>query len=328
MTEHAERFDDSLPEPAGTLLRDVREGLLRSPKQLPSKYFYDRRGSELFEQISRLPEYYLTRAERALLEKHANAIVGPLAPASLVELGAGSAEKTRILIEAMLAGRSRATYVPIDVSEEFLDATAAALAARYDGLDVVPVVADISEPLDLPRLLPVPALFAFLGSTIGNFEELGAVALLSYVRTAMRAGDRFLLGFDLVKDAGRLHDAYNDAAGVTAEFNRNVLHVVNRELGADFDVSAFEHVAFYHAGARRIEMHLQATRPMRVQVPGVGAVTFRNGERLMTEISGKYDEQSVGRLLSAAGLAIERWLTDGDFALVLAAPGVTDDRIR
>ncbi len=319
---------EAFPAPSETLLRDVRDGLSRSPKRLPSKYFYDRRGSELFEQITRLPEYYLTRAERGLLEAHASAIIGALAPASLVELGAGSAEKTRILLDAMLASGKHATYVPIDVSEEFLEATAAALDARYDALDIVPVVADISEPLELPRLLPVPALFAFLGSTIGNFDERDAIALLSDVRAVMRAGDRFLLGFDLVKDAARLHDAYNDTAGVTADFNRNVLHVLNRELGADFDIGAFEHVAFYNHDARRIEMHLMATRPMRVHVPGVGAVTFRSGERLMTEISGKYDRPSVGALLDAAGLGIEHWLTDGDFALVLAAPRDAGDRTR
>lgn len=319
MTEPAE-LDCTSDAAEPPLLRDVRAGLARSPKRIPSQYFYDQRGSELFEEITRLPEYYLTRAERALLSAHADALVGEVAPASLVELGAGSAEKTRILLEAMLRRAHRATYVPIDVSEAFLVDTAADLSARYPGLDVVPVVADISEPLELPRLLPSPVLYAFLGSTIGNFEERDATALLGDVRAAMRPVDRFLLGFDLVKDAQRLHDAYNDTAGVTAEFNRNVLHVINRELGAAFEPDAFAHVAFYDRERRRIEMHLAATRPMRVIVPGIGAVTFREGERLMTEISGKYDEQSVGGLLRAAGLKVERWLSDGDFALVLAAP--------
>lgn len=320
MTEPAERVPDGLETAESQLLRDVRAGLARTPKRIPSRYFYDQRGSELFEEITRLPEYYLTRAERSLLEEHADGIVGAVQPASLVELGAGSAVKTRILLDAMLRHAASATYVPIDVSEAFLDATSAALTERYDNLDVVPVVADISEPLELPRLLPSPVLYAFLGSTIGNFEEREAIALLRDVRAAMRGGDRFLLGVDLAKDEARLHAAYNDAAGVTAEFNRNILRVINRELDATFDPDAFEHVAFYDSARRRIEMHLMATRPMRVHVPGVGAVTIRDGERIMTEISGKYDETAVRALLAAAGLRLHRWISNGEFALVLAGP--------
>lgn len=304
-------------EPA--LLRDARAGLARTPRRLPSKYFYDRRGSELFERITRLPEYYLTRAEWALLVAHGQALVDGVRPASLVELGAGSAAKTRCLLEAMLRRRPRGTYVPVDVSREFLAETASALTSDYGNLEVVPVVADITQPLELPRLLPAPALFALLGSTIGNFDTDEATVLLREIRAAMRPQDRLLIGFDLVKEPLRLHAAYNDAEGITAAFNRNILAVLNRELGADFDPEAFAHVAFYDAGRRRIEMHLEATRPMRVHVPQVGDLTFRRGERIMTEISGKYTEESVRDLFDRSGLSLAQWLCDGDFALAVAS---------
>jgi L-histidine Nalpha-methyltransferase len=297
------------------ILREVREGLTSMPRTLPSKYFYDQRGSELFEEITQLPEYYPTRAERALLVEHARKIISKVDPSALIELGAGNAEKTRILIEAMLAHGERATYVPLDVSEDFLAETAADLNARYERLTVVPVVADMTRDFQLPRDIPSPVLFAFLGSTIGNFHEDQAIVLLRRVRDRMRAGDRLLLGTDLIKAPERLYAAYNDSRGVTAEFNRNVLHVLNRELGAEFEPDLFEHEAIFNAEQSRIEMYLIATRLMHVDVPGIGIVDFRKGDRIRTEISCKYNRETVSRLLQRAGMSLEEWLTDGDFAL-------------
>jgi L-histidine N-alpha-methyltransferase len=308
------------------MLAEVRAGLARAQKELPPKYFYDHRGSQLFEEITRLPEYYLTRAERALLAAWAPRLAERLRSRTLVELGAGSADKTRLLIHALRAagGEAGVTYVPIDVSAEFLAETAARLRAEYPGLRVTPAVSDISERLDLPRPLARPALFAFLGSTIGNFDRDGAVALLARVRAEMRgaAGDRLLMGVDLRKDVRVIEAAYNDARGVTAEFNRNMLRVLNRELGADFDPRLFAHRAFYAAGDHRIEMHLVAERAHEVTIPGIGAVPLDAGESIRTEISCKYDRASVATLLAAAGLALEQWIADdaGSFALVVAAP--------
>ena len=307
------------------MLAEVRAGLARAQKELSPKYFYDHRGSRLFEEITRLPEYYLTRAERSLLAAWAPRLAERLRPRTLVELGAGSAEKTRLLLDAMRrAGGADGAYVPIDVSAEFLAETAARLRAEYPRLRVTPAVADVTERLELPRPLARPALFAFLGSTIGNFTHDEAVALLRRVRAEMRppAGDRFLLGVDLRKDVGVIEAAYNDARGVTAEFNRNVLCVLNRELGAGFDPALFAHRAFYAGAEHRIEMHLVAARAHDVDVPGIGAVHFRAGESIRTEISCKYDRPSVAALLAASGLALELWITDdaATFALVLATP--------
>lgn len=307
--------------PSGPMLADLREGLSRPQKELPPKYFYDTRGSELFEEITRLPEYYLTRTERALLERWMPEWTAALRPRALVELGAGSAAKTRIVLDAMEAADRGATYVPVDVSAEFLADTAAGLRAEYPGLDVVPAVADITEDLDLPGL-PEPTLFAFLGSTVGNFAPGEAVALLRRVREAMRPGDRLLMGVDLRKDPARIEAAYNDAQGVTAEFNRNMLLVLNREAGTDFDPDAFEHRAFYNRDDHRIEMHLVASAPQTVHVPGMDPVRFAAGESVRTEISCKHDRASVEEMFSAAGLAVERWETDPDglYALVLGSP--------
>lgn len=304
------------------LLRDVRDGLLKPPDErtLPSKYFYDQRGSELFEEITRLDEYYPTRAERRLLLDQARSIVEDLSPSTLVELGAGSAEKTRILLEAMLAARGVATYVPIDVSETFLEETGRRLRRQYPALDVVPVVGDFDRPLAIPDILPSPSLYAFLGSTIGNFEPAHAVALLERIRHAMRPGDALLLGADLHKDTSRLHAAYNDARGITAEFNRNVLRVINQELGADFDVDAFVHRAIYNEEQRRIEMYLVASRPMTVSIPGLPPVHFQADDAIRTEISCKYDRDAVESMLASAGLEMRRWMTDGDFSLSIAQP--------
>jgi L-histidine N-alpha-methyltransferase len=317
MTSIASRTERA---PSTDLVRDVQEGLSRPQKELPPKYFYDRRGSELFDAITRLPEYYLTRTERALLGTYASRIVGEPSAAALVELGAGSAEKTRILLDAM---GDDAYYVPVDVSAEFLEETASRLRTEYGTLTVEPVIGDIGEPLALPDELPSPALFAFLGSTIGNFDLPEAARVLRGVRDAMRAEDRFVLGADLRKNVATIEAAYNDAAGVTAAFNRNVLRVINRELGADFDVRAFVHHAIYRRALHRIEMHLVSTRAQRVTIPGVGRYQFERGETIRTEISCKYDRATVLAMLDEAGLQLTEWLTDTDasYALVVAERG-------
>jgi L-histidine N-alpha-methyltransferase len=309
------------------ILDDVRQSLARTPRELSPKYFYDERGSQLFEEITRLPEYYLTRAEREILVTHADDIVRTVGPCTLVELGAGSAEKTRLLLRAMHAQHPQhsrsddVTYVPIDVSEDFLDQTRARLEAEDPRLRVVPLVADIGGELALPRV-DRPVLFAFLGSTIGNFATADAIDLLRRVRGQMGLRDRLLLGTDLRKDAAVLDAAYNDAAGVTAEFNRNMLRVLNAELGADFDPERFEHRAFYDEREHRIEMHLIARGQQIVNVPGLPRMVLRDGETIRTELSHKYDRDAVDALADAAQLRVARWLTDsrGQFALSLLEP--------
>jgi len=318
MTSIAGRPDTNLH---AELLRDVAFGLSRPQKELPPKYFYDRRGSELFDEITRLPEYYLTRTERALLDCWSSPLMAAVRPASLVELGAGSADKTRLLLDAMVYAGSGEVYVPIDVSAEFLEDSASRLREEYPTLGIEPLVGDITHPLDLGADLPGPAIIAFLGSTIGNFDAASAAGLLRNIAQAMRTGDRFLLGADLRKDPKVIERAYNDAQGVTAEFNLNVLRVLNRELGADFDLSSFEHRAFYEGTSHRIEMHLVSTDDQIAHIPGVGDVTFAGGESIRTEISCKYDRESIAGMLGTAGLAIDRWISDapGTYALVLAS---------
>lgn len=301
------------------LLRDVRIGLTHKPKQLSPKYFYDERGSELFEEITQLDEYYLTRAERSLLETRIGEIVDSVQPCSLVELGAGSATKTRIIIDQMRVNGCAECYVPVDVSKDFLEATAIQLRADYTDIQIMPVVSDITEPFSLPALAS-PTLVAFLGSTIGNFPRDQAVSLLSHIASAMAPADRFLLGADLIKDAAVIHRAYNDAKGVTAAFNLNLLERLNRELGADFPVSDFEHRAFYNGEQHRVEMHLLARRPLRVSIPQIGDISFEANESIRTELSYKYNRAILEDILCAAGLVLERWLPadDGSFALALA----------
>ncbi|HEX4469303.1 MAG TPA: L-histidine N(alpha)-methyltransferase [Gemmatimonadaceae bacterium] len=308
-------------ERRSAMAEEVRDGLGRRQKELPPKYFYDERGSELFERITRLPEYYLTRAERGLLEEHSRMLIETLRPRTLVELGAGSAAKTRILLDAMRDAGCAEQYVPVDVSEDFLADTATRLREEYPALRVTPAIADISMSLGIPERLPRPALFAFLGSTIGNFDAPSARALLARVRVGMRPFDRLLLGTDLRKQKRVVEAAYNDARGVTAAFNRNMLRVLNRELGADFDVASFAHRAFYSTDRHRIEMHLVSAREQVVHIPRVGDVHLTSGETIRTEISCKYDRPSVRRLLRAASLKLERWITDGErFALAVALP--------
>lgn len=301
------------------MVRDVREGLTKATKQLSPKYFYDERGSELFEEITQLPEYYLTRAERSLLEQRISDIIRAVRPCSLVELGAGSANKTRLILEEMRSSGCAECFVPIDVSKDFLEATALQLQADYSDIRITPVVSDITEPFTLPPLAS-PTLVAFLGSTIGNFPREPAVRLLSHVAGSMSRGDRFLLGADLRKDPEIINRAYNDSRGVTAAFNLNILERLNRELGADFPVGNYDHRAFYSSEHHRVEMHLIARSAHKVVIPEIGEIQFREGESIRTELSYKYDRATLEDILGASGLVMEKWMPaiDDSFALALA----------
>jgi L-histidine N-alpha-methyltransferase len=311
------------PEDLVTQMRtDVRRGLTGTPKTLPPKYFYDARGSELFEQITRLPEYYPTRTERLILQTHADDIAQLSGADTLVELGSGSSEKTRLLLDALSRDGHLRRYVPLDVSDTALTEALAALRGSYPGAELHGVVADFEHGLDL---LPAGGrrLVVFLGSTIGNLEPDERHHFLSHIHETLRPEDALLLGTDLVKDPERLVSAYDDAAGVTAEFNRNVLRVLNRELGADFDVEAFEHVARWNGDAERMEMWLRARRPMTVTVADLDLrVEFGEGEELRTETSAKFLPAGIQGELEAAGLTVTAMWTDpeGDFAVTLARP--------
>lgn len=309
------------PDARDRMRADVREGLFRAgQKELPPTYFYDARGSQLFDEITRLPEYYPTRAERALLERHAADIVRLTSPRALAELGAGTATKSRILLRAMV-GAGPVQYLPLDVDGDTLAQTAAELRAELPTLEVHPIVADMRHSVSATGTRH-PLLYAFLGSTIGNFPPDDARALLRRIRETLRPTDRLLLGVDLIKDPSVLEAAYNDSRGVTAEFNLNVLRVLNRELGAAFDLEAFAHRAFYDAAAARIEMHLVSLRDQSVHVPGLGSVHFMKGESIRTEVSCKYDRTSATRLLEGAGFRLTEWFTEPHplFALALAEP--------
>ena len=309
-------------DPRAAMRAELRAGLEAHPRIIPPKFFYDERGSELFEAITHLPEYYLTRVERRLLAGEVAAWIRALRPRALVELGAGSADKSRILLEAMLESLpdESVVYAPVDVSAAFLRASARRLAEDYPRLRIEPIVADLTADFRLPPALPRPLVVAFLGSTIGNFGRAEAAALLARAATILRRDDRLLLGVDLRKDPALLHAAYNDAAGVTAEFNRNVLRVLNRELGADFDPEAFRHRAIYDESEGRIEMHLVAEQAQRVAIPEIGTFTFEPGESILTEISRKYDRAEVEATLREAGLEIEEWFeTEPGYAVVVGS---------
>lgn len=310
-----------MADPDTGVLAEVAEGLSRPHKRLSPKFFYDRRGSELFEEITRQPEYYPTRTERLLLRDHVADWIVALRPASLVELGAGAADKTTTLLDAMHKTVETPTYVPIDISGEFLGRVAAQLREAYPTLQVKPVVADMTAGFRVPPDLPRPALFALLGGTIGNFPDAEGVAQLQRIRAEMNGRDGFLLGVDLQKEREVLESAYNDAGGVTAAFNLNMLNVLNRELGADFDLSAFRHDAFYNEERDRIEMHLVARTRQKVTIPGAGVFEFAAGESLHTEVSCKYTRPSIEAMLLRADLAIERWAeASPGFAVTLARP--------
>lgn len=312
---------------AAELRSDVRRGLTSVPKTLPPKWFYDARGTELFDEITRLPEYYLTRRERVILEDRAEAIADLTGAYVLVELGAGSCTKSPILLDAMAARGSLSVFVPFDASEAALREAAGPIVAAYPGLSFHGIVGDFERDL---RLLPHPSdgtvggrrrLVAFLGSTIGNLVPAERAAFLGELASVMDPGDAFLLGTDLVKDPRRLEAAYDDAAGVTAAFNRNLLSVLNRELGAGFVPHRFEHVAFFDRENEWIEMRLRSTGSQVVPVRALSLeVTFESGEELRTEISAKFRREGVQAELAAAGLELARWWTDpdGDFALSLS----------
>jgi L-histidine N-alpha-methyltransferase len=302
------------------MAEEVREGLSRALKELPPKYFYDERGSALFDQITELPEYYPSRCEREILNRHAPEIVS--GAAELVELGSGTASKTRALLYAMAGTGSLRRYVPFDVDESVVEACTDELVGLYPGLDVHGVVGDFEH--DLHR---VPEgerrLFAFLGGTIGNLYPDERVDFLAKIRALMLPEDRLIVGTDLIKDRSILEAAYNDSEGVTAEFNRNVLRVLNEGLGADFEPEAFEHVAFFDEANSWIEMRLRANGAQRVRIEGADLeLTFADGEEVRTEISSKFTVEAVDRELDEAGLRLERFFTDegGLFGLALAAP--------
>ncbi|MFJ3639554.1 L-histidine N(alpha)-methyltransferase [Streptomyces sp. NPDC090108] len=309
----------TLPEDAtdAALRADVLAGLTSEPKWLPPKWFYDARGSELFEKITQLPEYYPTRAEREILAARADEIAAASGARTLVELGSGSSEKTRYLIDALT---SLEAYVPVDVSESALVGAGEALIAERPGLEVHALIADFTAPLALPDT-PGPRMVAFLGGTIGNLLPDERADFLSSVRSLLAPGDSLLLGTDLVKDPRVLVLAYDDVPKVTAAFDKNVLAVVNRELGADFDLDAFDHVALWDPEREWIEMRLRSRVAQTVKVPALDlAVHFAQGEDLRTEVSAKFREEGVTAELAKAGLELTRWWTDakGRFALSLS----------
>jgi L-histidine Nalpha-methyltransferase len=302
---------------------DVLDGLTRPFKELPPKHLYDARGAELFDRICELPEYYPTRTERAILEARAAQIVERTGAAEIVELGSGTAAKTRILLDAMQDAGTLRRYVPLDVTEHMILATASSLVEEYPGLLVHGIVGDFERHLHhLPPALG-PRLVAFLGGTIGNFTPGSRRRFLRGLAKAMGPDDHLLLGTDLVKDPAVIEAAYDDSQGVTAEFNRNVLHVVNRELDADFDVDSFEHVAFFDREREWIEMRLRAASRQNVHIGALGLdVVFEPREELRTEISAKFTAERLRGDLAAAGLALEEMFSDDDelFAVSLSKP--------
>jgi L-histidine N-alpha-methyltransferase len=310
------------------LADDVLDGLTRPFKELPPKHFYDARGSELFERICELPEYYPTRSEREILERHAADIVTQTGAGELVELGSGSADKARILLDAMVETGGPQRYIPLDVSEHALQQAAKELVDDYDGLLVEGVVGDFERHLDnVPAPNGDARLVALLGGTIGNFPPGTRRRLLRQIRALLGPDDHLLLGTDLVKDPDVIEAAYDDSQGVTAEFNRNVLRVINRELGANFSPDDFEHVAFFDRQHEWLEMRLKAQSPQSVLIERLGfQVEFEAGEELRTEISAKFTRERLEEDLSAAGLRLAGWFTDSQdlFAVSLATPASAD----
>jgi L-histidine N-alpha-methyltransferase len=303
-----------------TIEEDVYRGLTADPKDIPPKWFYDDRGSTLFDAITRVDEYYPTRRERAILEARAPEIARRSNADTLVELGSGTSEKTRVLLDAMRSADTLRRFVPFDVSKRTLHDAAAAIEVEYAGIDVQPVVGDFTLDLDsIPRL--GRRLIVFLGGTIGNLLPEARSRFLRDVAAMLGPDDFFLLGTDLVKDVGRLVAAYDDAQGVTAEFNKNVLRVMNRELDADFDLDAFDHIAVFDTEHEWIEMRLRSTRPQTVHVQALDLdVSFAAGEEMRTEVSAKFSRDRVERELGDAGMELVEWWTDpdADFALTLA----------
>jgi L-histidine N-alpha-methyltransferase len=309
------------PAALEALVEDVRSGLTgEGLKELSPKYLYDARGSDLFDQITMQPEYYPTRCERAILNRHAPAIVADAT--ELVELGSGMASKTRALLYAMAGNASLRRYVPFDVDPWVVERCEDELSELYPGLEVHGVVGDFLAHLDhVPD--GGPRVVALLGGTIGNLKPDARAPFMRAIRDLLGPDDRFLLGTDLVKDTAVLEAAYNDAAGVSAAFNRNVLNVLNRELGADFELDAFEHVAFFDREASWIDIRLRSRRDQRVSIPGAGIeVDLPEGEDIRTEVSSKFTLEALARELAEADMAIDQFFTDpeGLFGLSLSAP--------
>jgi L-histidine N-alpha-methyltransferase len=311
-------------EASATMARDVRRGLRSIPKELSPKYFYDERGSQLFERITELDEYYPTRAEREILSQRSAEIVAAAGESpELVELGSGSAAKTRHLLSAMRDAGCLETYVPIDISEEITQQTAEMLVAEYPGLKVRGLVCDFEHHLERIHDAGERRLIAFLGGTIGNLYPRERHAFLQRIRDLLGPGDHLLLGTDLIKDRDRLEAAYNDSAGVTAEFNKNVLAVLNDQLGADFDPDAFEHVARYDAEAERMDIRLRSLADQDARLDGLDLeIHFEAGEEIRTEISTKFTRERIAAAYDGVGLELKGWFTDaaGDYALSLAGP--------
>lgn len=316
------RIDQPLDEADPAQLRqELVSALTSTPRRIPSRYFYDDRGSRLFEAICELPEYYQTRAEAALLAEVADEVVRRSDARTLIELGSGAAVKTRLLLDSMERAGQLDLYVPIDVSASTVERTSRELIERYPGLAVHGVVGDFLAHLDIVPANGGQRLVIFLGGTIGNLEPAEARAFLSEIAARMHPDERFLLGVDLIKDQARLVAAYNDAAGLTAAFNLNALSVVNRVLDADFDPSRFRHRAPWNADAHRIEMWLDAREAMRVHLRAVDlTLDLEEGEGILTEVSTKYDEKLARDLLAASGLELERWFVAEErlFGLALA----------
>jgi L-histidine Nalpha-methyltransferase len=307
---------------AAALRADARHGLTASPKALPPKWFYDEEGCRLFDEITRLPEYYPTRAERAILAACAGDVAARTGADTLIEIGSGTSEKTRLLLDGLASKGTLRRFVPFDVSEPTLRDVAGAIELEYAGVDVHAVVGDFEHHLDrLPG--DGTRLIAFLGSTIGNLEPEARIRFYRAIAAGLGPDDAFLLGTDLVKDVARLEAAYDDAKGVTAEFNRNVLAVLNRELGCTFEPEGFTHVARWNPAEEWIEMRLRSDGAHTVRAVALDLdVEFAEGEEMRTEISAKFRREGVERELAAAGLALSEWWTDpaGDFALSLCLP--------
>jgi L-histidine N-alpha-methyltransferase len=305
------------------MVEDVRRGLSLTPKQLPSRYFYDDRGSDLFDEITRLPEYYPTRTERSILQEAAEELASVTAAAELVELGSGTAAKTRVLLDALHRAGTLKLYIPVDVTESMVRDCAQELTSEYPGLRVHGVIGDFERHLDRVPDPVGPRLVVFLGGTIGNFPPGTRRRFLREIARLLGPDDHLLMGTDLIKDPQLLTRAYDDAQGVTAEFNRNLLRVLNRELQADFDPEDFDHVALFDREHEWIEMRLRARREHTTTVQDLGlSVHFEQGEEMRTEISAKFTRERVEDDLSAAGLELASWLTDPEelFALTLSRP--------
>ena len=322
LTAPAIQIDSHLDGAQGrSLADDALDGLTRPFKELPPKHFYDARGAELFDQICELPEYYPTRSERAILEQSAAEIASLTGAVELVELGSGTAAKTRVLLDAMAEAGTLVRYVPVDVTESMVRECAVALTGEYPGLEVHGVIGDFERHLDEIPEARGPRIVAFLGGTIGNFPPGSRRRFLREIARLLGPEDHLLMGTDLVKDPRVLEAAYDDSAGVTAQFNRNVLEVLNRELDADFDPEDFDHVALFDRKHEWIEMRLRARREHSTHVRGLDLhVHFEEGEEMRTEISAKFTPERLEGDLAAAGLELASWMTDPEalFALTLS----------